>query len=418
MPSSGQPTPRSAGRLRLDDAELERLLDDLESERVERKSAFGKGEVGKKARQAVCAFANDLAGDGRPGVLFVGVNDDGTPASLPVTDDLLLQLGDMSRDGNILPLPTLSVERRRLKGADVAVVTVAPSDMPPVRCDGRIWVRIGPRAAHASEQDERILNERRRFRHLPFDLQPMYAATLADLSRAKFEDEYLPAAFSPEVLAENNRTLEERLASCKMIVSPDDSTPTVAGLLALGKKPQDFLFGAYIQFLRIQGKELADPVVDAEEIGGTLTEQLRRTEDKLIAHNRRNVDIVSAPTHIVTEDYPAAAFQQLLYNAVMHRVYEGVNAPVRVYWYDDRVDIINPGGPYGAVTARNFGTPGTTGYRNPNVAEVLKVFGFVQRFGRGIDTARRAMAANGNPPPDFVVTDSFITCTLRRREAH
>lgn len=404
-----------AGRLRLEDNELERLLDDLESERVERKSAFGKGEAGKKARQAVCAFANNLPGDGRLGVLFVGVNDDGSPSGLAITDNLLLQLGDISRDGNILPLPTLSVERRHLKSADIAVVTVAPSDMPPVRYDGRIWVRVGPRAAHASEQDERILNERRRYRHLPFDLHPMPSATMADLSRALFEDDYLPSAFSPEVLEENNRTLEERLASCKMIVSPNEPIPTVVGLLALGKQPQRFLPGAYIQFLRIQGTALADPVADATTIVGTLAEQIRRVEDKFLAHNRSSVEIESSPTHEVTEDYPPAAFRQLLYNAVMHRVYEGTNAPIRVTWYDDRVEIANPGGPYGAVTERNFGQPGVTDYRNPNVAEVLKTYGFVQRFGRGIEVARRTLTENGNPPPIFDVSANAVTCSMHRK---
>jgi len=229
-----------------DDAELERLLIDLESDRVERKSVFNKGEVSKKVRQVVCAFANNLVGDNRPGVLFIGANDDGTLSGIPITDELLLQLSDMSRDGNILPLPTLSVERRYLKGGDMAVVTVLPSDMPPVRYDGRIWVRIGSRCAHASEQDERILIERRRYRHLPFDLHPIPAASLTDLSRALFEDSYLPAAFDPEVLEANNRTLPERLATCKMIVSPEDPIPTVIGLLALGKQPQRFLAGAYI----------------------------------------------------------------------------------------------------------------------------------------------------------------------------
>ena len=59
------------------DQELLTLLNDLESDRVERKQSF-KGNVPKKARQAVCAFANDLPNYNKAGVLFIGVNDDGT----------------------------------------------------------------------------------------------------------------------------------------------------------------------------------------------------------------------------------------------------------------------------------------------------------------------------------------------------
>ncbi|MDR1001178.1 MAG: hypothetical protein LBL96_10350 [Clostridiales bacterium] len=63
-----------------------------------------------------------------------------------------------------------------------------------------------------------------------YDLTPVYGAKLTDLSRAVFEDEYLPSAFAADVLAENGRSYEERLASCRMIVSPDDPTPTMSAV--------------------------------------------------------------------------------------------------------------------------------------------------------------------------------------------
>ncbi|MDM8563862.1 putative DNA binding domain-containing protein [Candidatus Marithioploca araucensis] len=95
---------------RFSDKELETLLDELESDLTERKQSF-KGDTPKKARQAVCAFANDLPNHNQPGVLFIGANDDGSPSQCPITDELLCSLADMKTDGNILPLPVLSVER-------------------------------------------------------------------------------------------------------------------------------------------------------------------------------------------------------------------------------------------------------------------------------------------------------------------
>ena len=400
-------------RIRYTDTELEALLDDLESNRVERKESF-RGDVPKKARQAVCAFANNFLNHDKPGVLFIGAKDDGTPSGLDITDELLRALADMRSDGNILPLPVMSVDRRHLKGADMAVVTVLPSDMPPVRYDGRIWIRTGPRRALASAQEERILNERRRHRNLPFDMYPVPSAKLGDLSRLVFENEYLPAAYAPDVLEENGRSYEERLASCKMIASPDDPTPTVLGLLTLGTSPQDFLPGAFIQFLRIDGTELSDDVTDEERIGGNLAAQLRTLQEKIKAHNRTAVDILSGPTHRMTSLYPTVAIEQIAYNAVLHRTYEGTNTPVRVYWFNDRIEITSPGGPYGSVTCENFGNPGITDYRNPNLASVLKTLGFVQSFGRGIATARKVMEQNGNPPPEFQVDPHNVLCILRK----
>ncbi len=98
---------------RLTDDELLALVNDTESDRVERKESF-KGDVAKKARQAVCAFANDLPGHDKPGVLFIGATDFGEPSHLEITDQLLLSLADIKTDGNILPLPVLSVEKRTL----------------------------------------------------------------------------------------------------------------------------------------------------------------------------------------------------------------------------------------------------------------------------------------------------------------
>jgi ATP-dependent DNA helicase RecG len=217
---------------RLSDTELEALLNDIESDLVERKQSF-KGETPKKARQAVCAFANDLPNYNQPGVLFIGVKDDGTPSHEPITDELLRSLADMKTDGNILPLPVISVEKRILKGSDMAVITVQPSDMPPVKYEGRVWIRTGPRRAIANEQEERILTEKRRYKNIPFDIYPIPTAKLSDLSRLVFENEYLPTAFASDILEANGRTYEERLASCKMIVSPLELTPTVLGLLAV-----------------------------------------------------------------------------------------------------------------------------------------------------------------------------------------
>ena len=114
-------------------------------------------------------------------------------------------------------------------------------------------------------------------------------------------------------------------------------------------------------------------------------------------------------------DYPIVALQQLARNGVLHRTYEGTNAPVRINWFSDRIEILSPGGPYGQVTRTNFGNPGITDYRNPHLAEAMKILGYVQRFGVGIPLARKELAKNGNPPPEFIVEDTYVLVIVRRR---
>ncbi len=393
------------------DAELELLMVAPESDRVERKESAADGD---KLRQAMCAFANDLPDHRLPGVLFIGVDDDGVPTALPITDVLLQTLASMRSDGNILPFPSLTVQRRNLKGRDVAVVLVQPADAPPVRFKGVVWVRVGPRRGIATVQEERLLAERRRFHDAPADIQPLRGANLDELDEELFRDVYLPAAVSAEVLAENRRSTLDQMASLRMALVGPPAVPTVLGMFVLGKQPVRHLPMAYVSFLRLAGNELAAEVVSSHEIVGPLPRLLDQIDELLRLHIMTAVDITSADREIRQPDYPLPALQQIIRNAVMHRLYEGTNAPVRVYWYSDRIEIINPGGPFGQVTLENFGQPGVSDYRNPHIAEAMRCLGYVQRFGVGIQIARDALARNGNPPLEFRVDPRTVIATIRR----
>ncbi len=391
----------------MDDAELEALLVDVESERVERKASFTDTD---RAAQAICAFSNDLAFSGLPGVLFFGADDrTGRPTGLTVDDALLLRLADLRSSGKLQPIPSLTVEKRHLLGGDMAVVIVRPASAPPVRYQGQTWVRVGPRRAIATMDDERRLSERRRARDLPFDARPANGASLADLDLRTIDETILPGAIDPEVLASNGRTRLEQLASLRLATL--DGVPTWAGILAAGRDPVDWLPGAYVQFLRIDGTTVADEVTDAKELSGGLGTVARQLDEVLRLNGRTRVQIVGTDREVRTADVPLAALRQIARNALMHRTYE-TNAPVRVYWFTDRVEVHSPGGPYGIVTRENFGRPGASDYRNPVIAEMMRSLGIVQRFGVGLGIAAQAMEANGNPPMSWDVTDSFVVCTL------
>ncbi|HMV47322.1 MAG TPA: ATP-binding protein [Blastocatellia bacterium] len=391
------------------DHDLENLLAEMESDRVERKAAASDRD---KIRQAICAFANDLPNHKLPGVIFVGVNDNGSCSNLPITDELLRTLADMRSDGNILPFPAMTVQKRLLAGCEIAAVIVEPADAPPVRYNGRVWVRVGPRRATATAEEERRLSEKRRAKDQPFDLRPVNTANLDDLDLELFRRVYLPSAVSFDVLDQNQRSIEDQLKSLRFVTA--ELQPTVLGLLTIGKEPRQFLPGAYIQFLRIDGTELTDPIKSQKEVGGALPDLLRQLDELFEVHISVASDFTSQSIEKRSPDYPLVALQQLARNAVLHRSYEGTNAPVRITWFSDRIEIQNPGGPFGQVTRQNFGQPGVTDYRNPHLAEVLKNLGYVQRFGFGIQIARQQMAKNGNPPIEFEVEDSYTVARIKR----
>lgn len=394
----------------VDDETLAALARDPESELVERKESLTNKS---RVCEAICAFANDIADRDQPGYVMIGVSDRGEPTGLHVTDELLREISDLRSNGALYPFPTMHVEKRQLDGVDIVLITVPPSDSTPIRFDGRVWVRIGPTTRRASPEEERRLTEKRRAGDLVFDRRPVPSSTLDDLDLDLFQRDYLPNAIAPDILAENQRPTLQQLASLRF--ATPDGTPTVAGIIVVGIEPTAFLPGAFVQFLRLDGDDLACPVKDEKRIDGPLPLQLRLIDEILRANIARSVDVTSGDRETVIPDYPLSALQQYVRNALMHRNYEGTAAPVRITWFSDRVEIQSPGGPYGQVTVERFGEPGLTDYRNPTIAEAMRALGYVQRFGIGLQLASRELSKNGNPPPTYDPHPENVLVVVRRR---
>lgn len=393
----------------LPDDELKKALEGGESDRVEFTESITDLD---KIRQATCAFANNLPGHKIPGFVFIGIKDDKSCADLVIDDELLQKLSGLRNDGRILPFPTMEVGKRTLDDCEVAVIQVGPSDNPPVKVDGRCWIRVGPRRGQATVEEEARLTEKRRWGNLPYDMHRVKGTSVEkDLDMQKFENEYLPSAVSSDVLEQNNRNLKEQLQALRLMTQ--DEIPTATAILILGKDPRYWFPGAYIQFVRYEGNEVTDPVIDQKEIHGTLSEQLLELDKILKVHISNALD-TSGGTHTEKPDYPLVALRELARNAVIHRNYENSNTPVRVHWFVNNVEIISPGSVYGAVTRENFGKPDVTAYRNPTIAEAMKNMGFMQRFGIGIATARKELEINNNPPLEFVVQENFILATVKK----
>lgn len=391
----------------MDDLELELLLADVESARSERTVSLDKTD---KFGEAICAFANDLAKEGKPGYLFVGAKPDGSPSGAAISDQLLQNLAAIRSDGNVLPAPRMNVAKRRLRGGDMAVVEVFPSDLPPVRYKGCVWVRVGPRRAPATEADERALSERRTSLAKTWDARRCHGVELGDLALTLFEA-YRLEAVAKEVLEENHRSMEDQLASLRFF-DRRANAPTNAAVLLFGKDVVGAFPGAYLQFVHYDGEDAAADPVRERRFAGDLFSVLRDLQglaDDLI--NARPTAVGSLQETTVY-DYPPAALREVLLNAVIHRDYES-NTPVMITQFSNRIEVQNPGGLFGDMRREDF--PGTTAYRNPILAEAAKTLGFVNRFGRGVPRALGAMEKNGSPAPTFTPTERHFLVVLPRR---
>jgi len=399
------------------DETIAQLVAAGESYRCEFKSDFSsKGDGKEKICRTICALANDLSGREEFGLIALGVNDDGSPSGLTIDDELEQRVLSIRGEGKIIPFPSFSTKRRTLHGLPFLCIEVQPSISTPVKFDQRIWVRPGSATHLANAEEEHRLSEKRRNKDQPDDAQVLEGFHLKDLNLDYFQTQYLTQAFPPDVLQANGRSVEERLASTKMAGHGRDDAlyPTVLGMLCLGLSPADAVPGAYVQFVRFAGEDESSAVVDQQEIHGNIADVIQSAEAKFNAHNQVPIDFTSQDREQRFAQYPKVAFQQLFRNAVMHRSYFGSNAPIRVYWFKDRIRITNPGGPFG-MGLEEFGQPYAVGYRNPNLAGALKDLGFVQRFGAGIGLARTELQLNGNPLLELDPSANYVSVTMRQR---
>ena len=388
--------------------QLRTLMAAPESDRVEKTTSTRNTD---KFGEAICAFANDFPGHRQPGYLLVGVDDDGQAGGLVVTDALLRTLGDLRSNVNLEPQPVMTVAKHTVDGDDVAVVEVMPSDLPPVRYKGRVWIRVGPSRRGANQQEERILTERRTALQRTFDTRPCHGSTGKDLIPDLFLVTYLPAAVAHDVIEENRRDRNEQMASLRFYDLAADC-PTNAGVLLFAKDPLRWIPGAWVQFVRWAGNTIADDPIATRRFSGDLLSVLRDV-NAFVSLPTQSYPVAESVLRERTEnDYPAVAIRELLLNAIMHRSYES-NAPVRFYWYDDRIEIQNPGGLYGMASPENF--PRQTDYRNPVIAEAMATLGYVNAFGRGVIRAQEALRKNGNPAAEFAFEPSHVLATIRRK---
>ena len=402
--------------------EIQELLHSTETYRVERTTSTDERSKGRgqtrlyyalqegrrreptgdmdKFQEAICAFANDLPNSRKNGYLILGAYDNGELSGLKVTDDLLKKIAAIRSNGNILPIPVMSVDRFQFPKGDLLVAEVSPSDLPPVRYRGRTFIRIGPRRDIATEAEERILAERRMSFMATFDTMPCLAAKLNDINTELLRTKYLIPLLGNELVESDTRSIEEQMASVGMY-DTEHQCPTYAAVVLFGYKPRRFMPGLYVQYVRFKGEDVTSEVENEMQLEGNYCELLPRLESLLeLSVIKKKPVFVSILREEMVSNYPYQAIRELLLNACMHRDMQS-NTPLRFYEFASHLEILNAGGLYGNARPENF--PSVNDYRNPLVASAMKTLGYVNMFNRGVGQVQTDLKENGNLPAEFNV---------------
>ena len=323
-------------------------------------------------------------------------------AAQRIDDEKWASLGGIKTDGNLLPPPSMSMEKVSLAEGDVVVIKVYPSDYPPIRYKGDVWIRLGPRKCKATEADIHVLTERRAKFGARDEELPCVRAKMSDLDMNLFRAFYLPKAIDAQVIEDDDRSVIEQMASLRFY-SLEKECPTNLGVLLFAKYPERFIPSAYIQYVRFTGTDNAGDVLQENVFKGPLIKVVQEL-DVFIKTGPAAVRpvLTTAMREDPVSQYSAWALREFLMNAIIHRDYFLGNAPIKFYEYKkNRIEISNPGGLFGRAKPDNF--PFVNDYRNPLLAEAMKILGMVNKYNRGIAKANKELEKNGNPKAQFDV---------------
>lgn len=256
-------------------------------------------------------------------------------------------------------------------------------------------------------------------RKLRDDLRPADGVTQDELAPVLLE-EYM-ADMRRERPNLTNLTEEQQLRLCN--ITCDDGV-TMTALLLFGLFPQAAYPRLCIHATRIPGKEMGETdeqgnrFIDTKRIEGTLPEMLdaalnfvqKNTSTSIGVHplNGKRVEL---------PQYPMDAVREAVLNSLVHRDYSihTENTPIQLNVYEDRLELINPGGIYGRLSMDQLGVAQTAA-RNPALVTAMEVLGKAENRFSGIPTIRRSMAQRNLPEPIFENTIGTFRVTLYHTE--
>ena len=110
------------------------------------------------------------------------------------------------------------------------------------------------------------------------------------------------------------------------------------------------------------------------------------------------------------EKIPETAFREAIANALIHRVWD-VESQIKVSMFDDRIEIISPGGLPSGITEDEYLAGKLSVLRNRNLANVFYRLGLVEIFGTGI-TRIKQLYEEGLKQPEFELSENTIKMVL------
>jgi len=358
-------------------------------------------EASDLAKSIVC-FANT---DG--GQIIIGISDDGEVLGLEGVDKAI-QFVDNVAYNNCEPPIAVIQETITINDKTVLVINVPKGEQRPYRTNSGIYyIRSGNRCRQASREE--LLRLFQATESIYYDETILYRADYSALDIDYFTD-FLRQYFFIESEKEG-LDIKILLRNLKLYREPH---PTVAGILFFGKKPQDFLPHAKVIAACIRGVDLATPPFDKKEISGKLPKILEDAVAflRLYLREEHKIEGFSPETE---HEIPEVVLREAVVNALAHRDYT-VMGSVRIFIFNDRVEVRTPGRLPNTVTIESIKYGGAHVPRNPTIYNLFAKMGMVTGIGSGVFRMIRIIRQHLHKEILLEQTETEFVLTIPRKE--
>lgn len=381
----------------------------VESSRIEFKSGFNPNAV----VHTICAFANDIDNMGG-GYLVLGVEErDGSPVfplrGIPQNeiDGILKKLVGLCH--KIEPLYNPIVEPVLYQGVYLVVIWVPGGYGRPYKAAKDVFTPSSPKLYYIRRFSSTIVaspNEERELFYLstniPFDDRPNLAAQTTDLDLGLMRQHLSAVGSNLYPLSEEMGTLELARA-LQLVDGPTENVhPRNVGILMFSEHPE-----RYFRHARIEVADIPDPTGEGMT-ERTFTGPIQRQLKDALAYLKNYVieeqvtkDVSQAEAQRVV-NYPFAAVEEILANAVYHRSYQ-IEEPITVRITPEALEVTSFPGFDLSITDDDIADKRfhARAYRNRRIGDFLKELRLIEGRNTGFPTAYRALETNGSGDLQF-----------------
>ena len=359
----------------------------------------------------IAAFAN-----ARGGVILIGVDDSGEIGGVDrqELDRAEKTVVEICQD-SIDPIVLIFTEKLRIDDKNLLKIEVPRSLFVHKTANGYFIRQGSSKREMPTEQLARLFQTRSQARIIGFDEQ-FVPNTNKDTLRKELYQRFITESATED-------EIEDFLLKRRLLVKEgQEIRASVAGVLMCYEKPDDYLYNSFIQAVVYSGKEKdANHQIDSQNFTGPLDQQIIQTLQFAKRYNavaaRKDIGRVDLP------QYSMRAIFEAIVNAVVHRDYSKTGSKVRLFIFDDRIELYSPGALANTVTVDNLRYSQAT--RNELLARLLSEITldddtrkqvvrrhFLERRGEGVGIILNESEELSGKTPIYEVFDEELRLTI------